>query len=1398
MKKVVRKGLRLALRCLIVLVVLAVLAGVALYWLTGETGSRRLVGALEGRLPGSLATGPVAGSLRSGLHLEDIHYQNDGMTLDVDDMTVQLHPLQLFRGWLEIERLALRGVRIGLPPASPSTNNEPLPDVDLPLGIRFHSGTITDLTWSRGDGPKQQIASMTWSGYTEGSTLNLASFAVDAPEFEPAFDIEIQGSLEMNGDYPLDFTTIWTVTPPDMASLDGHGRLHGDLEALRVDQELVAPTTLAVTGTILQAATDPALDLTLITEALQPNALRVDWPEYTIVGQVAASGHLHDLRLRGKLDATGSTGAPWHAGFEINRENDASWQIEAFELARADAIESLTVAGLIGLDPDSQGLELTTHWRGVHFQAGSVPWSVDQGQATISGPIDGYKLQVTSALTLGSDPPGSITLVGHGNQSSFQIDQFEGGLMEGTLGATGRVQWQPLLAIDLDARGQSINPSSFWPDAPGQLDLQAQLSLAHNQAKQLEGVVRSVSIHGTLRGQPVDATAGLTFDESGAITIDRLVGQWAGAEAEARGTVGDTWDLAWSLAVPDLADLATNLAGALRTKGHVTGPRTRPTIAGAAQGSELVYGDHRAESMVGTIDVALFEGGQTDLDWTLNSVVTGGRALGQVVLTTSGTTDKHIINAKVVGDDLNAMIQAQGEVVWSSHAWQGSVTTFDIETPQPKDVADARLGLHQGSLHQGSLHIGSLHIGSWHLEKPAALAVGTTGVTITDLCVAGNHGRACVPYISLMSGGPVIVQTDIDLEALGYLRAQLRWPATHADRQSPIAGTVALAWHDLSTFAPLLPDAIEQLAGKLEVDLDFAGTLEAPTVHGQAVLRDGGLVLSKLGVTFEGASLLAEGTGDSLLMLSGSATSGGGTMIASGTLGLASKALSLHLRGTAVEVLSQPAWTVAGTPDLNLDASPTRIDARGSLALDTVRMVVTSENGKREDAYLVRPGKTEFVLHLEQPFGDPTAATLGGRIDVEIDDLTFLPAFVPTLRDTQGRLDAELALAGTLSAPRVTGDARIRDGQAHLPELGLTFADITFEAHESGLGGTTVQGTLQSGEGTLGITGKFDARARTAEFDFQGTDVTIIDQLEATVVASPALTLRLVDDRASLSGSVTIPSARIDLDHQGAAISASRDVVVIGRTDDANRGPTLDTDVELVVGEHVVVEGLGLKLTPRGSLRLRQEAGRASSAVGELRVDGGSYRIYGQTLTIDSGRVSYSGGPITNPLLDIRATRKTRSEVIAGVQLTGPLAEPEAEVFTEPSSPPSDALAYLVIGRPLAEADDGDDNSLTNAATSVGLKRGNLLLKPLASEVGLDSASFEDTNDADKARLLMGKNLSQRLYVAYGIGLFRPVNTFVARYRLFKNFTLQAQTGTETEIDFLFDLERGGPKGQQP
>jgi translocation and assembly module TamB len=59
---------------------------------------------------------------------------------------------------------------------------------------------------------------------------------------------------------------------------------------------------------------------------------------------------------------------------------------------------------------------------------------------------------------------------------------------------------------------------------------------------------------------------------------------------------------------------------------------------------------------------------------------------------------------------------------------------------------------------------------------------------------------------------------------------------------------------------------------------------------------------------------------------------------------------------------------------------------------------------------------------------------------------------------------------------------------------------------------------------------------------------------------------------------------------------------------------------------------------------------------------------------------------------------------------------------------------------------------------------------------------------------VVGKYLSPRLFVGYGVGIYEPISTLRLRYLLTARWSIEAITGDQQSTDLLWRIETGGPK----
>ncbi len=426
---------------------------------------------------------------------------------------------------------------------------------------------------------------------------------------------------------------------------------------------------------------------------------------------------------------------------------------------------------------------------------------------------------------------------------------------------------------------------------------------------------------------------------------------------------------------------------------------------------------------------------------------------------------------------------------------------------------------------------------------------------------------------------------------------------------------------------------------------------------------------------------------------------------------------------------------------------------------------------------------------------------LAGQLDLRLGSLAFLELFGNTLANVHGQAAGNFRLGGTLAQPTVSGSAAVNDFAAEVPAAGLKLGQGRLTVSALDLHSLRVDGSVQSGAGTLTVAGVagFGGDVLT-DLAIQGKQFTAADIPAAKVAISPDLRLQRDAQGLGLTGAVLLDSADVNLDKlPGAGASkASPDVVVVDRPQ-PEQGSTLPftATVKVDLGKQTHLAGMGLDGRLGGTLTVNERPGRATTGQGQITVSG-SYKAYGQNLAIQRGKLLFASTPIDNPGLDIRAIRKLNPNATidegqeVGLQISGTAQRPVLTVFSNPLMEQSDALSYLITGKPLSQVKGGEGDMLGAAAQALGSAAGNLLAKSIGSKLGVDDIGVS-SNEAlgGNSAFTVGKYLSPRLYLSYGVGLFEPGEVVTLRYRLSQRWNFEAQSATEfSRASFNYRYEK--------
>ncbi len=427
------------------------------------------------------------------------------------------------------------------------------------------------------------------------------------------------------------------------------------------------------------------------------------------------------------------------------------------------------------------------------------------------------------------------------------------------------------------------------------------------------------------------------------------------------------------------------------------------------------------------------------------------------------------------------------------------------------------------------------------------------------------------------------------------------------------------------------------------------------------------------------------------------------------------------------------------------------------------------------------------------------APAISGQIDASLPTIAPFAGFVPTVGNLDGSVSAHIQLGGTVQAPEITGTVDAKQLQADLGELGIELRDGRVEAEAKRGGGFLLAGSVASGKGHLEFKGTMSERG-VVDVKVLGQNFQAADIPAANVVLTPDLALTGDPKGYLLKGEVVIPRADINIQKfpQDSPPGTSPDVVVVRngkeevRESEASTLP-LTAAIRVRLGDQIKVVGYGLDATVAGQIDLREAPGAPTTGSGTLQVSG-TYKAYGQDLTIKDGRLLFAGSPLDNPRLAITAMREISDQQSTGLRVAGTAKQPVITVISDPNVGEADALSYLVTGKSLNDvgsASGGSQDALASATRSLEGGAAGLVAKRLGQRLGLDEAGVEENEMIGGSALTIGEYLSPRLYLSYGVGLFEPGEVIGLRYKLTNAVGVKVQRGSEeTRAGVEYRIER--------
>ena len=433
---------------------------------------------------------------------------------------------------------------------------------------------------------------------------------------------------------------------------------------------------------------------------------------------------------------------------------------------------------------------------------------------------------------------------------------------------------------------------------------------------------------------------------------------------------------------------------------------------------------------------------------------------------------------------------------------------------------------------------------------------------------------------------------------------------------------------------------------------------------------------------------------------------------------------------------------------------------------------------------------------------------LGGTLAIERLNLSIANQLLTSGESVNGEVVSKLSFGGNLEKPLLNGDFNIRNIRTKLKSMPVNITDGDIAVHFHG-NNSTLQGKIETSDSRLNLTGRANwanIEHWTTELNAQANNFNMDIPSMAKLRFSPNITVKANPKELNLSGTVDIPWARIRIDSlPDTAEPVSEDEVILNGPHKSKEelikrefaaktksGMDIRSDLRINIGKDVSLDAYGLKTNLDGLLSVKQDKGNLG-LFGQINLTKGRYASFGQDLLIRKGQINFSGQP-SQPMLNIEAIRNPEamedSKITAGVRVIGTADKPDVTIFSEPSKPQDQALSYLLTGRSLENSGEaGSSGSVGAALLGLGLSKSGKLVGSIGEAFGIQDLNLGTSGVGDKSKVTVSGNLTNRLQIKYGVGLFDGLAEVTLRYRLMPQLYFQSVSSTNQVFDLLYQFE---------
>lgn len=431
-------------------------------------------------------------------------------------------------------------------------------------------------------------------------------------------------------------------------------------------------------------------------------------------------------------------------------------------------------------------------------------------------------------------------------------------------------------------------------------------------------------------------------------------------------------------------------------------------------------------------------------------------------------------------------------------------------------------------------------------------------------------------------------------------------------------------------------------------------------------------------------------------------------------------------------------------------------------------------------------GYLESMLTVEAL--DKKTNPLNGHISFYLPGLQPYAQLLPEINHLDGEFKGRIKLGNNLQHPSMQLDSELTIDSIYINTLAVELNEFHLKTSTLSSNRHHLEGKAKAGDGVVNLAGTMRlSSVEDWQIDLQltGENALLMNQPHQRLVVTPNLALRVTPTLIDLQGNLLIPSANIAYQSSAQRLSLTPDAVIHGQQSQSEKEiVAYKMDLQLQAGEDVHLEAFGINTGLKGQLNLNKPLDGTLTGQGLVELIDGAYRAYGQDLTVDRGFIRFSG-TLSDPDLDLEASRRIK-DVRAGLRVVGPVSNLKTTLFSEPALPETEILSYILRGKSLQESNSQEKNTLANAMLAYSISQSSPITNQVSELSGLDEIGIEAEEGIDTVGLTLGKYITPRLYVRYGIGLVDQLNKLFLQYQLTNRLYLETESGAGQSIDLIY------------